>query len=88
MIIAVIFMFLMVPTAYPDSKVLFREDFNNLENWRIVHFPKVPKHTAYTVETKGVESFLKAESKASASALVYKQEFNVYQYLCTVEVEG
>jgi hypothetical protein len=81
MIIAVIFMFLMVPTAYPgDSKVLFREDFNNLENWRIVHFPKVPKHTAYTVETKGVESFLKAESKASASALVYKQEFNVYQY--------
>ena len=31
MIIAVIFMFLMVSTAYPgDSKVLFREDFNNL----------------------------------------------------------
>jgi hypothetical protein len=72
---------LAISPAYPESaKVLFREEFNTLENWRPLYFPKIPRHSTYTVETNGSESFLKTESKTSASALIYKQEFNVYDY--------
>jgi hypothetical protein len=63
-----------------DKKVLFREDFSTLENWRPFYFPNRPEHTAYTIETIGGASFLRAESNGSASALIYKQEFKVYQY--------
>jgi hypothetical protein len=68
------------PVYAQGALVLFREDFSNLENWRPLYFPKIPRHSTYTVETNGSERFLKAESKESASALVYKQEFNVYEY--------
>lgn len=61
-------------------KVLVREDFNNLDNWRPLYFPKISRHSIYTIEKNGSKSFLKAESSASASALVYKEEFNVYDH--------
>jgi hypothetical protein len=70
-----------ISTVYPqEARVLFREGFNTLDNWRPLYFPKIPRHSTYTAEANGSESFLKAESNASASALVYKQEFNVYNY--------
>jgi hypothetical protein len=73
--------FFAVSLVYPEgARLLFREDFNTLENWRPLYFPKIQRHSTYTVETIGSESFLKAESKTSASALIYKQEFNVYDY--------
>ncbi|MCX5806105.1 MAG: DUF3047 domain-containing protein [Proteobacteria bacterium] len=79
--IAAFFIFLAVPLSYSQgARILFREDFNNLENWRPIYFPKISRHTAYTVETNGGKSFLKAESNASASALVYKEDFNIYDY--------
>lgn len=63
-----------------DKEILFREDFNDLENWKPLYFPKIKKHTVYTVEKNDGESFLKAASEASASAIVWKKEFNVYEY--------
>ena len=63
-----------------EESVLFREDFHDLENWRPLFFPKIQNHTVYTVETQGDHHYLKAESRASASALVYKKEFSVYDY--------
>jgi hypothetical protein len=69
------------PQANSQSdNTLLREDFNNLDNWRPLYFPKISHHSTYAVERHGGESFLKAESAASASAIVYKQEFNVYEY--------
>jgi hypothetical protein len=68
------------PACSQSTGTLFREDFDTLENWRPLYFPKISRHSTYTTEANGSESFLKAESKASASALVYKQEFNVYDY--------
>jgi hypothetical protein len=80
-IVAVICLLSVISPAYPqDTRVLFREDFNTLENWRPLYFPKIPRHSTYTVETNGSESFLKAESNTSASALIFKQEFNIYDY--------
>jgi hypothetical protein len=63
-----------------EQGVLFREDFADLANWKPLYFPKIEKHTVYSIESKGAERYLKAESKGSASALVYKREFNVNEY--------
>jgi hypothetical protein len=63
-----------------ERSVLFREDFRSLEAWRPVTFPKIKKHSRYSIETRGGETVLRAESSGSASGLVYRREFNVYEY--------
>ena len=60
--------------------VLFREDFLNLKNWKPVLFPKIRKHSAYSVQLEGTRRVLVAESSGSASGLVRKGTFNVYDY--------
>ncbi len=72
-------LFLSVPAAAQEA-VLLREEFNNLDNWRPVTFPKIPEHTRYSIETLERESVLRAESRASASAIVYRMPFNVSDY--------
>jgi hypothetical protein len=62
------------------TKTLFREDFANLDDWRSLYFPKIAKHSTYTIEHVGGESILRAESNASASAIVYRKDFHVYDY--------
>ncbi len=71
---------LMSATGRGEDRVLFREDFRDLENWRPLHFPKIAAHTRYVVESKDQSNVLKAVSRASASALVYGKIFNVYEY--------
>jgi hypothetical protein len=60
--------------------VLFREEFVDLANWEPFSFPKIKKHSVYTIAQENGRRFLKAESDASASAMVYKASFNVYEY--------
>lgn len=63
-----------------EKEVLFRESFENLDNWKPIYFPKINKHSVYLVESKDGERTLKAVSDASASALLHKKEFNVYDF--------
>jgi hypothetical protein len=63
-----------------DGKVLFREDFRNLDRWRPLHFPKIPRHSTYVIQTQGSDHYLKAASDASASALVYGENFSIHDY--------
>ncbi len=63
-----------------QSPVLLREEFQDLTQWRPVTFPKIKEHSEYTIEYQGRESVLRAESRASASAIVYRNPFNVYDY--------
>jgi len=71
----------LVLAAYSnEKKVLFREDFHNLEKWKPLYFKKIKNHTTYTVASDGNGDYLKAESHSSASALVCKEEFDVYKY--------
>jgi hypothetical protein len=63
-----------------DVKIFLREDFKNLDNWRPLHFPKIKEHSKYTVETRYEDTYLRAESSASASGIVFNKEFNVYEY--------
>jgi hypothetical protein len=68
------------PCHAQERRVLFREDFTSLENWRPLFFPNVRKHTTYAIYAKDGERCLKTESDGSASALVYKGEFNPYEF--------
>jgi hypothetical protein len=68
------------PVFAENKQVLFREDFNSLSTWEPLTFPKIKKHSTYTIVTDGGHSFLKAESHSSASAIVYRKTFNVYEY--------
>jgi hypothetical protein len=63
-----------------DRAVLFRENFASLDNWKPFTFPKIKKHSLYTIENNGEKHVLKAESNASASAIVYKDVIDVYEH--------
>ena len=69
-----------LPVDADDHRILFRENFANLDNWKPFTFPKIKKHSAYSIENTAQNHVLKAESSASASALVYRDSFNVYEY--------
>lgn len=80
-IYSVLMVFLLNGYLYADEhKVLLREDFNNLAQWKPLFFPKIKKHTEYTIEKEDVNSYLKAESNASASGILLNKEFNIYDY--------
>jgi len=80
-IFALICLFFVFSQAYSGiTETLFREDFTNLGDWRPLYFPKISKHSTYTIENDGGESILRAESNASASAIVYRKDFHVYDY--------
>jgi hypothetical protein len=67
--------------AYAQEKeTLFHENFESIDNWRPFYFSKFKKHTKYTAVREGQKTYLKSESDASASAIIYKKEFDVYQY--------
>ena len=68
------------PAAAQEGKVFLREEFGSLDNWKPLYFPRIEKHTIYSIESKDGEHYLRAESNASASGLVYKGTFNVYDY--------
>jgi hypothetical protein len=69
-----------VPVHSEERTVLLREDFNDLNKWKPLYFPNIEKHSSYSIESHGQEGYLKAESDASASAVLYRKEFNVYEY--------
>jgi len=78
---------LLLPASMPSAAIgadgrdaFFREEFNSLDNWKPYFFPKIQKHSTYTIERNGQRHILKAESSNSASAIVYKDSFNVYEH--------
>ncbi len=79
-LIAVLVCMTFAAAAQPARTVLFREDFQDLENWRPLTFPKISRHSVYSVVKDGDASYLKTESDASASGIVWKKEFNVSAY--------
>jgi hypothetical protein len=62
-----------------QQKILFRENFDSLAQWEPLTFPKIKTHSTYTLVREGGKSVLKAESRASASAIVYRRTFNIYE---------
>ena len=72
-------LFLFVGPAFGSGpNVLFRENFDSIARWEPLTFPKIEAHTSYTLVKEGGNSILKTESRASASAIVYRRTFNIY----------
>ncbi|WP_319371702.1 DUF3047 domain-containing protein [uncultured Ilyobacter sp.] len=79
-IIAFIFVFVTIFLGIfsnPVEEVKIREEFKNLDSWKAYEFPKIKEHSVYTIVEGEI---LKTESNASASAIIYKDEFDVYKY--------
>jgi hypothetical protein len=83
-LLALLCMTAVLITAFPasadDHQVLFREDFDDLDSWKPLAFPKIKSRSTYTIEQTGSEHILRAESSASASAIVYKDSFSVSDF--------
>jgi hypothetical protein len=79
-LILLLIFFTFQPVYSQEQKVFLTEEFNSLENWRPLYFPKITRHSRYTVIKEQDGSCLKAESDSSASGIIYRQEFNVYDY--------
>jgi hypothetical protein len=63
-----------------NEKVLFREDFQSLEQWKPLFFPKIKNHSTYAVHAEEGGTSLRAESQGSASGLVYQKTFNPHEF--------
>jgi len=78
-----IFLLVMLVTALPvGAQVMekgFREDFNSLEKWKPLTFPKIPRHSAYHIRQENAKGILVATADNSASGLVYTETFNIYK---------
>lgn len=65
--------------AADSSPANWREDFDTLEAWRPVTFPKIPIHTQYEVVKDGTNRILQAVARSSASAIACVRTFDVAQ---------
>ncbi|MFH0995148.1 MAG: DUF3047 domain-containing protein [Pseudomonadota bacterium] len=82
-IIWAVWMVLMLSIAavHAQESVALREDFNNLDNWKPLNFPKIERHSEYaiTLDNAG-KRILTTRSNASASGIIFKGSFNPYHH--------
>ncbi len=64
----------------PDEWQLVHETFDDLDAWEPLELPKVDTESRYAIEREDGEAYLRAESRASASGLVWKRRFNTHVY--------
>lgn len=57
----------------------FREEFNSLDDWKPLTFPKIQRHTVYRIDKEDAINILVAEANASASGIIYTKAFNIYK---------
>ncbi len=80
-LIAIFFMQLLMPVPLNAQMTDqgFREDFNILENWKPLTFPKIPRHSTYSIQNEGGTNVLVARAERSASGIIYNRSFNIYK---------
>jgi len=74
----IIFALLITTETHSEVKYAVNEEFENLDNWKEVFFEKIKTHSIYTIDKSDSVSALKLNSDSSASALVYKNKFDIY----------
>ena len=62
-----------------SEEFFLREDFENLDSWGDLFFEKIPLHTEYSIKTIDGEKVLSIRSDSSASGIVFKNSFNVFE---------
>jgi hypothetical protein len=79
-VILILLLFLFeIPAFAAGPDIFLRENFDDLAQWEPLAFPKIKAHSTYTLVREGGKSVLKAESRAAASAIVYRRSFNIYK---------
>jgi hypothetical protein len=69
-----------ISVSAQENTILLRDDFISLKNWKPLNFPSIKRHSKYSIIHEGKNSYLKAESNASASGISFKKEFHVFDY--------
>lgn len=74
----------LAPRGLPaaEGDVLLREEFTSLDAWRPLTFPKIARHSTYTIAANAEQAkfWLRAESDRSASGIVWKQDYDVHAF--------
>lgn len=80
-LIAIILMQLLMafPLAAQSTDSGFREEFESLANWKPLTFPKIPRHSTYSILNEGGKNVLVAQADRSASGIVYTRSINIYR---------
>lgn len=80
--VCLISIFILLPRTVNSgqNEIFLREDFNHLEDWRPLYFKKIDKHTDYSIAQDNSINYLRAESNSSASGIIFKISFNVFEY--------
>lgn len=68
----------MAPPASAATEVFINEQFTSLEQWTPFSFPKIDNHSSYNVATEDGVTSLVAITNNSASAILFRELFNVY----------
>ncbi len=74
-----LFLLLAAP-IHAAPNILIDEQFSSLAQWEPFTFPKIDNHSSYAVTIEDGVSCLVATTRNSASAILYKEQFNVYDY--------
>jgi hypothetical protein len=71
------FTLLIITLHAQDSTV--REEFDQLDNWEPLIFPKIERHSEYQLIREGELTLLEGKSNNSASGLIYTGAFDIYK---------
>lgn len=78
-IIATSIIVIVSPLCAQMSEQGFREEFNSLDNWKPLTFPKIPRQSTYRIQKEGEKRFLVAQADNSASGIICTSSFNIYK---------
>lgn len=67
-------------STLPAQDLLFRDDFENIDAWKPLVFPKIGKQSKYDIVKEGTNSLLRASTDSSASGLIYRKTFSVKEF--------
>ena len=79
--ISILIISILISTVSLHSQSWFlEEEFQNMEDWEALTFPKIEEHSSYAIKQEGGGTILHATSQSSASGLIYKETFDVYEF--------
>lgn len=74
---------MVVLPAHPGGaagQIFLEERFETLDRWQPLTFPKIKRHSTFTASRCDGATCLQMDTNNSASALVFKETFNVHEY--------
>ncbi|WP_051309367.1 DUF3047 domain-containing protein [Desulfogranum japonicum] len=71
--------FFTLPASSEQGDFIF-EDFQTLDRWQPFLFPKIEQHSLYNIVREGEGTCLEMTTTGGASAMLLKQQFDVYEY--------